>query len=311
MNNSSPKTKHHFVPVFYLKGFVNSNGSLWVYDKNDKGLFESSPEGIAYEKHYFSFTNLQGEKDSETVENAMSELEGKFAGVVKKILNCKELSEKDNLDFALFVSSMMVRVPNMKENIRESTGEVIKRTSLFIASNKENFEKMIENYEKNTGKKISMTPEELRQWMLNENNYTVNVDHQYAIGMALSLLDSFARIFFNMKWRFIKATNDYKFMTGDNPLRYFDPTHNPHSFYGVGLANKNIEVTIPLSKDMAAFGSWERSEGYFQGSNQHVKHINRMTVIASRRFVFAHNKSEIIDKFVKKYKGSHLVIKVG
>ena len=114
-----------------------------------------------------------------------------------------------------------------------------------------------------------------------------------------------------MKWRFIKATDDYKFMTGDNPLRYIDPAHNPHSFYGVGLANKNIEVTFPLSKDMAAFGGWERSAGYFQGNNQHVKHINRMTVIASRRFMFAHNKSENVDKFVKKYRGSHPVIKVG
>lgn len=311
MAEQNPKKRHHYIPVFYLNGFTNKNGCLYIYDKVDKPVFESSPEGIAYENHYFSFMTPHGERDSETVENNIMLLEGEFARVVKKIHNCEDLTVDDRIVFALFMASMIVRIPNMRDNIRKSTGETIKHISVFMASHKENFERMMEKYERDTGKQIGMNVEELRQWMKNPDNYDVTVDKQYAIAMALSLLENFARVFFQMKWAFLRATDDYKYMTGDNPLQYIDPTHNPRSFYGVGLANKNIEVSLPLSKEICAFGSWKYREGYIQANNQHVKHLNKMAVTASVRFVFADKKSEDIDKFVKKYKGSHRVMVVG
>lgn len=310
MAEQKPKKRHHYIPVFYLNGFTNKDGCLWVYDKDDKPMFESSPEGIAYENHYFSFITPQGEKDSETVENNISLIEGRFAKVIKKILNSESLKDDERITFAFFVASMMVRVPNMRNNIRKSTGEMIKHINTFTASHKENFERMMGRFEKDTGNKIGKPLEELRQWMLNPDNYTVTVDTQYATGMALSLLEGFAKVFFQMKWAFIFASDEQKFMTGDNPLKYIDPTHNPRSFYGVGLANKNIEVSLPLSKDVCAFGSWKDREGYMQGNNQHVKHLNKMTVMASVKFIFADKKLEDIDKFVKKYKGSHPVMTV-
>lgn len=307
---NKPKKKHHYIPVFYLNGFTNLNGYLWVYDKDDKGLFESSPEGIAYENHYFSFMTPEGEKDSETVENFFMDLEGESSKVVRKILAGETLTEDERVTFAVFVSSMMVRVPNLRNNIRSSTADMIKNLTAFIAAHKENFTGMIERYKKETGQKIDIPVEELRQWAADPENYTVEVDQQYATGMALSLMDRFVPIFFNMKWAFLKATGDFNFMTGDNPLHYTDPTHDFRSPYGVGLFSRNIQVTLPLSKGICAFGTWEGAEGYIKVGSQQVKNVNRRTVISSVRFVFADAKSEATDRFVKKYKGSHPVIKV-
>ena len=311
MTKQNPKKRHHYIPVFYLKGFTRKDNCLYAYNKNDGPVLESSPEGIAYENHYFSFMTPEGERDSETVENNIMSLECDFAKILEIIHNGDVLSVNDRMVFSLFVASMMVRVPNMRENIRKSTGEMIKHVSTFMSAHKENFERMMERYEKDTGKEIGMDVEELRQWMNNPENYEVTVDKQYATAMALSMLENFARVFFQMKWAFLSATNNYKFVTGDKPLKYIDPTHNPHSFYGVGLANKNIEVSLPLSKELCAFGSWKHREGYIQANNQHVKHLNRMTVTAAVKFVFADAKSESMDKFVKKYKGSHPVMTVG
>ncbi len=306
-----PKKRHHYIPVFYLNGFTDKNACLYVYDKDGGPIFESSPEGIAYENHYFSFITPQGERDSETVENNVMLLEGESAKVIKKIHACNELTVNDRINYSLFVASMMVRVPNMRNNIQKSTGEMIKHMSVFMASHKENFEGAMERYEKDTGKPIGMNIEELRQWMRDPSHYDISVDKEYATAMALSLLEDFAKVFFQMKWAFFKATDEYKYMTGDNPLRYIDPTYKPRSFYGVGLANENVEVSLPLSKEVCAYGSWKGREGYLQAKNHHVKHLNKITVSASVRFVFADSKSEDIDKFVTKYKGSHPVLKVG
>lgn len=311
MIGQKPKKRHHYIPVFYLSGFTNKDGCLYVYDKDSRPVFETSPEGIAYENHYFSFMTPDGKRDSETVENSMMSLEGGFARVMKKIHNYEDLTHDDRITFAFFVASMMVRVPNMRDNIRKATGETMKHINVSMSSNKENFQRMIRKFECDTGKQIDVDVEELRQWANNPDNYDVTVDKEYATGVALSLLKDFAKVFFKMKWAFLKANDEYKYVTGDNPLRYIDPTHNPNSFYGIGLVNQNIEVSLPLSKEICAFGSWKCIEGYKQAKSQHVKHLNKMTVTASVRFVFASTKSEILDKFVKKYKGSHPVMVAG
>lgn len=309
MTEPKPKKRHHYLPVFYLNGFTDNNGCLYVYDKESKSVFESSPEGVAYENDYFSYITPEGEKDSETVENFIGELEGEFAKPLKKILNSEPLLDDERITFAYFIASMMVRVPNFRDNIRKGTGEALKHINTFIASNKESFERMMSK--KGDEMKGGMSLEAFRQFMLNPDNYKVDVNPQYATGMALWQMESMAKVFYDMKWAFIRATDDYKFMTGDNPLKYIDPTHNPRSFYGVGLLNKNVEVSLPLSKEVCAFGSWKYREGYAKVSNNHIRHLNKMTVTATRRHVFADKKSDDIDKFVKKYKGSHPVMRVG
>jgi hypothetical protein len=310
MKKKNPKKKHHYIPVFYLKGFTNKNGYLYVYNKYEGSAFESSPRGVAYENHYFSFMTPEGAKDSEMIENHMMFLEGKFSKIVRKIHNRKALTIDDKMFFALFVASMMVRSPNMRNNIQKSIGEIIKKTNIFIASSKKKFEQLVEKYKRDTGEQTGMDIEDLRQWAKNPANYEVVVNKQHAIAMALALLEDLAKVFYQMKWTFFKATEDYKYMTGDNPLQYFDPTHDPNSPFGVGLANKNIQVSLPLSKEMCAFGTWEEKEGYFQANNRLVKNFNKMTVAASVKFTFADSKSSKIDRFVKGYRGSHPAIVV-
>jgi len=312
MQIANPKKRHHYIPVFYLKGFTNSNGAMCVYDKEDVGLFESSPEGIAFEKHYFTITTPEGKKDSETAENLMAGLEAEFSKVLNKILTNEPLSDEDKVNFAWFVASMMTRTPNFRNNIQKSTSEMIQHLTLFMASHKSNFEQMVKRYEQSTGNKIDMPVEEFRQSILDTKRYKIGINPQYAMGMALKQMEHLVGIFFNMKWAFLKATDDQKFLTGDNPLSYIDPTHDHRSFYGVGLANKKIEVSLPLSKDICAFGGWnldsKLSGKYLQIKKEMVKDLNRRTAMSSKRFIFAHYISESLDGFVKKYKGSHPVM---
>lgn len=51
-SGSKPSRDHHYLPVFYLKGFTNSKGNLFIYDKlNDKILEEQPPKNFFFEKH--------------------------------------------------------------------------------------------------------------------------------------------------------------------------------------------------------------------------------------------------------------------
>ena len=65
------KRKHHFVPAFYLRGFTDpsSDNMIWVYNKGSNNPFCEKPENIGLEKHYHTFENLDGSKDTNTIED--------------------------------------------------------------------------------------------------------------------------------------------------------------------------------------------------------------------------------------------------
>ena len=83
-----PKKKHHYVSAFYLNGFTDSKNSdlIWIYQKENDTVFCDKPENIGFIKHYHTFTNEDGEKDSETIENLLNETwESPGSVIIKEI----------------------------------------------------------------------------------------------------------------------------------------------------------------------------------------------------------------------------------
>ncbi len=114
----------------------------------------------------------------------------------------------------------------------------------------------------------------------------------------------FGQVIEKMTWAFVRATDRIKFLTSDNPFFFHDPTADPRSIYGgVGLLNKNVEVSFPVSKDVALVAAWNErlKAGYFQGTHELAKTINRRSVLAAHRFIYAPEKSESIARLVQKH----------
>ena len=45
-----PSSRHHYLPEYYIKGFTNSDGLLYVYDKTkDKIIGQKPPKSIFFE----------------------------------------------------------------------------------------------------------------------------------------------------------------------------------------------------------------------------------------------------------------------
>lgn len=300
------KERHHSIPRFYLKGFIDPHNEpyICVYEKGNPKTIKATVENIAVHKHYYSFLTSSGNKDCESFENAFEKMENKAALIFRKIKNHESMNAQDRKTFAVFLALTMVRVPNYRNNIERSIGEFIKKIHIIMASHSAGFKSMIDEDEKDTGRKIGVPAEELQKFILDGNKWDVKVNPQFSLSMIGLLAKDIASIFYKMNWSFLEATDNFKFVTSDNPLFYFDPTHNPRSLHGVGLANKNIEVTLPISRDLAFLGKWEKSEGYKKLNNDLVKKINRRTIISDSRFVFASQYSDGLNRLVQKYKDS-------
>lgn len=302
--------KHHYIPQFYLEGFTDRNNNIWVYEKGNPSIRKSRPENEAYQKHYYSFTTPDGKKDSETFEDALSEIEGQAAPIFQKLKEFKpfdEFDEKERGIFAGFLALTLVRVPNFRQKLERPRVETVKIIMDLLASDTALLKSAIKRLERDRGNKIDVPVEELQEFA-RAGKYDIKVNPEFILERIGKYTIKFAPIFYEMKWKFFIATDDYKFVTSDNPLHYCDLTQDRR----VGLLNKNVEVTFPVSKDLAFFGSWQNiKEGYEKADNNLVKEVNLRTVISALRFVYSSKKSDKVNRFVQKYKDTAPRIKVG
>lgn len=308
----SKKKKHHYVPKFYLSGFVDPNVSefLWVYEKGSGKVFKSKPENVALQTHFYSFTTPDGEKDSETIEDALAETESITAPVFEKLRSFEMPNDEERLIFSSFLGLTLTRVPTQREIVESVHADLYRKVAHMLASNPAAFKNSIEKYERETGESIGQDPERLRKFIL-EDEYDLVVNPEFSLGV-VGLGVRFAPLFYKMTWSFFKATDRFKFLTSDNPLSYDDPTHDPKSPRGVGLASKNVEVIFPVSREVAFVGTWRKDlrEGFTQANHQFVKEFNRQIVITASRHIFASEKREGTKKLVTKYKDTGIKFKL-
>ena len=304
------KKKHHYIPVFYFRGFVNPKDgeNIYVYEKGNSQIRSSKPENTDYINYYHSFCTKKG-KDTDTIENYLEKTESKVTPIIEKIERREKLSPEERWMFSYFIALMMVRVPNFRNNIETVMANVFKDIHMTLARHKEGFYNSIKNYERETGNSLG-DPEELRQFAL-KGKYDVKVNPELSLSMLLKGPLGYANIFSGMRWFFLVATHDYKFVTSDNPLFYDDPSRNTNSILGVGLLDKNIELTFPISKDLALLAIWKNDlkEDYIQQSN-FVKKTTLRTVISAKRFVYASERSKTINRMVQKFKNSSPEIRI-
>lgn len=296
------KKRHHYVPQFYLEGFVDPRNQpyIWVYEKGNSEIRKAKAENIAFEKHYYSFTKPSGEKDTETFENAFADLESRAAPILEKIKKEEALSDQEKGLFSYFIAYSMTRVPNYRKNVERIAGKLMKRDMLTIASDPEGMRAKAEKLSKERSERMKELIDVFLKRVSN-GEYEDRKYKEFSLDM-MKLAKDFTPIIFEMNWAFLRATDEYKFVTSDNPLYYFDPTHDPRSFDGVGLMDDNLELYFPVSNDLMLLGTWKRVKGYNQINNKLVRQINRNTVIFAQRFIFSSQRSKGLAILVEKHK---------
>ena len=93
----------------------------------------------------------------------------------------------------------------------------------ILASHPERFKSMIEKFQEDTGNRIGMLVEELREFFLGDD-YSVKVDSQFSLDIMPLMAEKLSLILYRMDWLFGEATDKHKFLTCDT--RYSIATLN-------------------------------------------------------------------------------------
>ncbi len=259
-NNTS--RNHHYIPQFYLKGFLDPNRpkeQLRVIDKIKKESFVTNPRNVGA-KRDFNRVDIPG-MPIDAVEKLFSEIEGEVARVLKYVEDNATLPKGTNVDTLLyFVALLYGHNPQFRNNLSSFETTLIKQMLRVSLSNPESYESWAQQ-ERDAGREVPEYEEAKR--FAEEENFGIRYGHGHHLRYELQSVDKILSLLRHRQWSlFIAAKGTSDFVCSDRPVVLVtigDPPQNPDHPYnigGPGLAQRDTELTMPLNSRMALFGAF-------------------------------------------------------
>lgn len=225
-----PPVNSHIIPRHHLKQFTNDAGCIFTYPNPDKHLdaqCKSKGGGrvvnnTASEIGYYS-------SRIEKVLDKKFEYPG--SRIAQKILDKQEITSDERNFFAEYLASFIYRVPRTEKHIHDLASETIEEW------------KSVEHFMQFRSQSNVPPFSEAEYFeILNDLNWKDKVSRKIWENMIETEHQQIYEALLSREWWVAEVIGDEYFITSDNPL-----------FYSItsGLADRNIQITFPLSKKMA------------------------------------------------------------
>lgn len=284
--------KHHYIPRFYLKGFLADNcDMLCVLDQKAGKTFRVKPDNIAYQNHLYSVEQKENVNIGEdAIEKSFANIEGLMAPIISGIVQNRMLPTNTDYNVLInFIALMSCRVPVMSELSMKPLKEMTIMSLKMAMSSKENYLHMIEKLKKE-GKDLGdgSEYEKVKEFLYSER-YKIDINQNFKLKSVLDNMEILIPILAKRKWSLI-FTDDFfgGFICSDNPVALVSLDRTP-SLYGPGFAMKNTEVTMPLSKSIALRGRFEGEKEVGFTLPQTLAAMNSRTAMYADKFIFSAN----------------------
>ncbi len=258
---------HHYVPQQYLKGFEASDepGAIWTYDKKTHRFARIPIRVVAQEAGYY---------DPEIEEELSKLVEGPGHSSLAKLRRHESLSGDDRLRLAMYVATMMMRVPRRHRKASELMPSVLNGVIDEVRSRIEEWAKRPDVDQELVARRLAEVEHAHRKVSQDPPTEVVEqIRSPWPSEKVVGLVHG-------MTWRIAMSNGENRFLTSDNPAYFFE---------GYGLGAPEAEITFPLASDIALLASWQgvpRSVISVQAWPELVKEVNRRVASGAERFVF-------------------------
>ncbi|MGN6384027.1 MAG: DUF4238 domain-containing protein [Dyella sp.] len=282
---SAPR-KHHYLSQFYLRGFSADEQGIYQIEKATLRTYGSSLKDAAAIRDYH-ILDYEDADDPQAVEKLLSGYEGLLAAALERVIEHGIRDQKDHNEIISFVSLMRFRVPAFKSFISKSMSDLVRSTGVILERNG-----MLPPPPDGLGDKLRMSSLkiEIRNWAC--------LQHMFKLATDTDLI----KIMMDMHYELIEAPADGLFLTSDQPVALFSPSATAKGLYGAGLADHDIELTFPLTRQLLLKLSWaNRGPNHRVASMSELEELNRRTVIMADLRLFA-SELERATALISRYK---------
>jgi hypothetical protein len=305
---SQHKRNHHFAPKLYLKGFMEAEGSpfVWVYKKgkpyNPGYKSHHNPRRrpirhVGVERDHYAFKKRDGTVDFDTYEDELEKLEKPSNPVFEKLRRHEMITEREKEIFASYVYLMYKRVPRRKERFRKSWPSVFESISSRMTEWLDFEEADTDEADVTRLVRISELRSELEKEVAYYKEH-MPIDTEIPLkSLVMESPRGVPGILSAMTWQFFVAPKGQGFLTSDDPV--FSPD----------IRKAYAEVSFPVSKDIALVMSWyDIEQGFFATTPEVVNEINRRTASRAQHEVYYSSAEKwIVDMLEENREGYYLI----
>lgn len=262
--------RHHYLPVFYLKGFTNEEKLFYVYDKiKDLILVKQKPESKFYEKDLNNYKTKSGVLL--TIEEPLytphdTDISPLLSKIQSGDIN-QNLTALEKLEVLYFINQLFWRSPQSNKYFVELIS-------------KEGLSNKYFGFKNSSGEKVTDEEiPEIKAQVLKD----VEIQKVFKLMIALSDGSSEERIKLFEKWNVITLTNESSsFLVGDYPFLINNPN--------MAMNNVFDEMMFPLSKNKLLILS-SKSPNFLDGIL--FTKFNTSIIAQSKRFVASSDENQL------------------
>jgi hypothetical protein len=299
---SRPPQRHHILPQFYLRGFTAGGAdTLRCYDKDTCKVISTSIRNAAVRKSYNSYPAEDGTLDKQSFETFFSRIEDGAAAAIRALIEHKVVSDQSKIVLSEFVALMHTRVPAFRENQQRVMGRLADMMLVGLTHDESKCRALIDEVQAQKPTNVPVTPEIMREALL-----AGRVQMSFTLPSTLPLVVEFAdRMTLElrqMEWVIVEASPGAEYVTSDNPVCREAPARDERNEWNPVLGLPSVEVTFPLSRELALLASWQRPTCHYVVARPAVvREVNRRTVMSAQRFVYSPRESAGLLRLVKKH----------
>lgn len=294
MNDQKLSRGHHFIPIFYLKGFVDpkqTGDKLYVIDKIEKKQYGPIETDKVGKRRDFNRVDIEG-IDIDIFEKSFSKFESEVAKALDWIEDNRVIQEKEDYILILnLIALLSIRNPQTRKNIQEAQTQVLKVMSQMIVSSPELYDSYIQKI-KETGKDI---PDEVKyenfKDYIEKERYDIQYEYGYNLNLELQEIDNLLPLLFKRNWSLlIVSENAGYFVCSDYPVSILKETQHGSYLCATGYGLPNTEVVFPINREMAFSGRFNGTSRVIEVNKEIVAGINGCTVQLAERQIYSSEK---------------------
>lgn len=252
------KSKHHYIPKCYLKGFTKGgedSSVFWCVPVNNDAPFQTSPNNACAKRDYYTVRH----SNSLIVEDWYAEeIEPKIKKALSHIKEHSSLPPKEEMRYLiLLLATLYIRVPSFRNSLEEP----MKRTKEIVDS--------------------------ISQDVKIRNRHGFDYDQTDLIMRELKLIDTVQKCLSN-KYFQLHVVEDVKskVITSDRPFILSHPNGGKGFYFG--LNTPKVQICVPISKNAIVIARNEEiAEGVFTASEQLIGLANTQLIISGDRFFYS------------------------
>lgn len=281
---------HHYVSQCYLKRFTHDgskDSKLFVLDLTSGKRFASAPKNVAKQR---DFNTIEGRPAGE-LESRLAGFETEVNKALDVIEQSRTMDDRNAWVHVMNLAAMFaVRNPRQRESMRQFQAQVAKVTMSMVLSSREMWESQMRQARASghIARESKATYEEVREFF-ERDEYTIQVANANHIFNEFKVFENVLRTLVARKWALCVAPTDSGgFITSDHPICLMSSDGSPSERRRpVGHGLMETTVFFPITRDLAAMGTFEGEDQVVTLSHEGVAAMNGFVIRHAERQVYA------------------------